>query len=269
MRRVLPLLLILLAASRAGAQIPIQKVYNEVGIDQKLGTRIPLDLAFLDEQGRRVTLDEYVHSGPVVLSLVYFRCPMLCTEVLNGMVEAFRGLSFSAGREFSVVTVSIDPRETPELASQKKERYLEEYGRPGGAAGWHFLTGDARSIKELADSAGFRYLFDPRSGQFAHAAGIMIVTPEGRLSRYLFGVQFDPKDLRLALMEASGNRIGSFADRLLFLCYHYDPLTGRYGSVIMNVFRGAGTLTILLLGGGIFLMLRRERRKRARPAEIG
>jgi len=259
----------LIAAGTAGAQIPIQKVYDEVRIEQKLGGQIPLRLVFRDERGRPVTLDDYFHSGPVVLSLVYFQCPMLCTQVLNGMVEGFRALPFSAGKEFTVITVSIDPRETPLLASEKKEGYLRAYNRPGAEAGWHFLTGDEASVKDLADAVGFHYLFDPRSGQFAHAAGIMIATPEGRLSRYLYGIQYEPKDLRFGLMEASHNRIGSFVDRVLLLCYHYDPLTGRYGSIIMNVFRGAGVLTIIFLGGGILLLLRRERRKQVQHSGSG
>jgi protein SCO1/2 len=266
MRRTGLLLISLIASATAGAQIPIQKVYDEVRIDQRLGGQLPLDLVFCDEQGKPVALNDYFHSGPVVLSLVYFQCPMLCTQVLNGMVDGFRGLSFSAGKEFTVITVSIDPRETPSLASEKKEGYLEAYGRTGAARGWHFLTGDEASVKALADAVGFHYLFDPRSGQFAHAAGIMIATPEGRLSRYLYGIQFEPKDLRFALMDASHDRIGTAIDRLLLLCYEYDPLTGKYGSVIMNVFRGAGALTIILLGGGIVLLLRRERRKQIRPA---
>ena len=255
-----------LALRAAMAQIPIQQVYHDVGIDQNLGAGLPLDLPFRDEGGNPVTLGEYFGAKPVVLSLVYYRCPMLCTEVLNGMVECFRGLRFTAGKEFTVVTVSIDPRETPDLAKEKKEGYLAAYGREGAAGGWHFLTGDAQDVAALAKATGFHYLFDSTSGQFAHAAGIMVATPGGRLSRYFYGVEYEPRDVRLALVEASRARIGSMVDRILLLCYHYDPLTGRYGPVIMNIFRGAGALTILVLGGGILILLRRERRKAAGAA---
>ncbi|HUI09058.1 MAG TPA: SCO family protein [Bacteroidota bacterium] len=255
-----------IACRVASAQIPIQKVYDKVGIEQNLGAQLPLGLRFRDEEGRPVALGDFFGSRPVVLSLVYYRCPMLCTEVLNGMVECFRALPFSAGNEFTVVTVSIDPRETPDLAKEKKEGYLAAYGREGAAGGWHFLTGDAQDVAALAKATGFHYLFDSTSGQFAHAAGIMVATPGGRLSRYFYGVEYEPRDVRLALVEASRARIGSMVDRILLLCYHYDPLTGRYGPVIMNIFRGAGALTILVLGGGILILLRRERRKAAGAA---
>jgi len=253
-----------LALRAAMAQIPIQQVYHDVGIDQNLGAGLPLDLPFRDEGGNPVTLGEYFGAKPVVLSLVYYRCPMLCTEVLNGMVECFRGLRFTAGKEFTVVTVSIDPRETPAMAVEKKEGYVAAYARDGVAGGWHFLTGDARSIAALAQAAGFHYLYDSTSGQYAHAAGIMVTTPGGKLSHYFYGVQYEPRDMRFALEEASDGKIGGVVDRLLLLCYHYDPLTGKYGPVIANVFRGAGALTILILGGAILYMLRRERRRALR-----
>jgi len=254
-------------AAVACAGIPIQTVYDSVRIDQHPGAQIPLDLRFRDEGGNAVTLGEFFGARPVVLSLVYYRCPMLCTEVLNGMVECFRGLPFSAGKEFTVVTVSIDPRETPQMAEEKKESYLAAYGRDGAAGGWHFLTGDARNIAALARVAGFRYLYDSTSGQFAHAAGIMVATPEGKLSRYFYGIEYEPKDLRLALVEASHGNVGSIVDRVLLLCYHYDPMTGKYGPVIANIFRAAGALTILVIAGGILVLLRRERRRSLRGAE--
>ncbi|HTO95297.1 MAG TPA: SCO family protein [Bacteroidota bacterium] len=260
------LLFVSFALHGAAAQIPIQNVYKEVGIDQNLGTALPLDLPFRDEGGNTVTLGEYFGTRPVVLSLVYYRCPMLCTEVLNGMVECFRGLHFSAGNEFTVVTVSIDPRETPEMAEEKKEAYMAAYARDGVAGGWHFLTGDARSIAALARATGFHYLYDSTSGQYAHAAGIMVATPGGKLSHYFYGVEYEPRDMRFALEEASDGKIGSAVDRLLLLCYHYDPLTGKYGPVIANVFRAGGALTILLLGGAIAWMLRRERKRALRAA---
>lgn len=266
MRRGAGILVCVLFALSAAAQIPIQDVYKEVGIDQNLGAALPLDMPFRDEGGNTVRLGEYFGTRPVVLSLVYYQCPMLCTEVLNGMVECFRGLRFSAGNEFTVVTVSIDPRETAAMAEEKKEGYLAAYGRDGAARGWHFLTGDARSIAALARATGFHYLYDSTSGQYAHAAGIMVATPGGKLSHYFYGVEYEPRDMRFALEEASGGKIGSAVDRLLLLCYHYDPLTGKYGPVIANVFRAGGALTILILGGAIAWMLRRERKRSLRAA---
>jgi protein SCO1/2 len=245
----------------AHGEIPFSQVYNEVRIDQNLGAQIPLGLSFRDEQGKSVRLEDLFRSRPVILSLVYYQCPMLCTQVLNGMVAGFQGLGFTAGNEFTVVTVSIDPHETPVMALQKKEHYLQQYRRPAAAAGWHFLTGDESSIHALASAVGFHYLYDTTTGQFAHASGIMVATPEGKLSHYFFGIEYSPKDLRLALVDASHERIGSIADRLLLLCYHYDPMTGKYGVVIEDIFRGAGALTVLLIAGWVLLMLRRERRK--------
>lgn len=252
-------------AAGARAQLLISTVYRDVRIDQKLDAQIPLGIAFRDEKGDTVRLAQYF-GKPVVLSLVYYDCPMLCTEVLNGMVQGFRGLRFTPGKEFNVVTVSIDPRETPQIAAAKKVAYLRSLGRPGADSGWHFLTGEQASIDSLAAAVGFHYLYDPRSGQFAHATGIMVATPQGRLSRYLLGLEYTPEDLRFSLMDASHNRIGTIIDRLVLLCYHYDPTTGKYGLVIANVFRIGGGLTVVLLGGGILLMLRRERRRAIHPA---
>ena len=189
---------------------------------------------------------------------------MLCTEVLNGMVQGFRGLSFTPGQEFTVLTISFDPRETPAMAAAKKESYMRSYGRQEAASGWHFLTGDETSIKRLTDAVGFRYMYDARSGQYAHATGIMVATPEGKLSRYLLGIEYAPEDLRFSLMGASHNRIGTVIDRLVMLCYHYDPMTGKYGPIVTNLFRVAGGLTVLLLAGGIFVLLRRERIRNGR-----
>ncbi len=256
-----------LVAGPLQAQTPISKVYDQVGIDQRLNENIPLDLQFKDESGATVRLADYFGKKPVVLSLVYYQCPMLCTEVLNGMAEAFRSLKFTAGKEFTVVTVSINPRETPELAAQKKDLYLRQYGRPGADAGWHFLTGDEPSIERLAQAVGFHYLYDSASDQYAHATGIMVLTPEGKLARYFYGIEYEPKDLRFALMEASKNAIGSPVDKLLLLCYHYDPMTGKYGLVISNIFRAGGALTVLALGAFITVMLRRERRAKLAPSK--
>ncbi len=250
------------------AQLQIAQVYQDVKIEQKLGGQIPLNLAFRDENGNTVTLGNYFGTKPVVLALVYYQCPMLCTEVLNGMVQGFKGIRFSPGREFNVVTVSIDPRETTAMAAEKKGSYLRSYGRPGADTGWHFLTGDSVSIGRLAAAVGFHYMYDPRSGQFAHATGIMVATPGGKLSRYLLGIEYAPGDLRFSLMDASNNKIGTMIDRLVMLCYHYDPMTGKYGLVVANIFRVAGGLTVLLLTGGIVVMMRRERKRsgRTQPA---
>jgi len=237
---------------------------SQVGIDQKLDAQVPLDLQFVDESGKTVRLAQYFGKKPVVLSLVYYECPMLCTLVLNGMLHSFRTMSFNVGDQFEVVTVSFSPTETPALASAKKVGYLKKYGREGGAAGWHFLTGREDQIKRLADAVGFRYTYDPESGQYAHASGIMILTPKGRVARYFYGIEYAPRDLRLGLIEAADNRIGSPVDRVLLYCMHYDPLTGKYGLVIKNVLRLSGLTTVLLLGGFITVMLSRERAARRR-----
>ena len=234
-----------------------------IGIDQRLGAKVPLDLEFRDETGRAVRLQDYFADKPVILTLNYYQCPMLCTLVLNGLVSSLRTLNFSAGNEFTIVTVSINPRETPALAASKKASYLHDYGRPGAGAGWHFLTGDEAPIARLAEAAGFHYRYDPVSHQYAHAAGIMILTRDGRLARYFYGVEFAPRDLRLGLIEASEGKIGTLADQLLLFCFHYDPATGKYGTVALDFMRAAGVLTIVGLGLLIFMMLRRDARRTA------
>jgi protein SCO1 len=236
-------------------------ILERVGIDQNLDAQVPLDLTFRDEQGATVSLGKYFRGRPVVLSLVYYNCPMLCTEVLNGMKGVFRHLPLAMGRDFEVVTVSIDPTEIPSLAAAKKAKYLEGYAHPEGAAGWHFLTGDEQQIRTLANVVGFRYVYDKDTKQYAHAAGIMVLTPGGRVARYLYGVDYLIKDMRLALVEASNNTIGTPIDQVLLLCYHYDPATGKYGLMVMNLLKIGGALTVLLLGGFIVIMLRRERKK--------
>jgi len=206
----------------------------------------------------------------VIISLVYYRCPMLCTQVLNGMVQTFKTLNFTAGKEFEIVTVSIDHRETHEMAADKKETYVTEYARPGVADGWHFLVGDSLAIQKLADAVGFRFVYDAPTKQFAHASGIMIATPQGKLARYLYGIEYGAKDLTFSLMEAAKEKIGSPVDKLLLLCYHYDPTTGKYGVVVANLLRAGGALTLLIVGGYIVYHVRRERKKLAAvsPAQL-
>jgi len=232
-----------------------------VGIDQRLNEQVPLNLTFKDEQGKTVKLGDYFHEGrPVILNLVYFQCPMLCTEVLNGLTSALKVIRFTPGKEFEVVTVSIDPRETPQLAANKKEMYLKKLGYPEAAKGWHFLTGEQPQIAELAQAVGFRYRFDAKLDQFAHAAGIMLLTPAGKVAQYYFGVEYSAKDMRLGIVEASQNKIGSLADYVLLYCYHYDPRTGRYGATITNIIRLAGLTTVAVLGSFLILLFRTEKR---------
>ena len=233
---------------------------RDVGFDQRLGEAVPLDLELRDEGGRAVRLRQYFGSRPVVLSVVYYDCPMLCTLTLNGLVSALATLSFGVGREFEVLTVSFDPREGPELARAKKAAYLQRYRRPGAEEGWHFLTGEAAALQALTRAVGFRYAWDDRTKQFAHPAGVLVLTPEGRISRYLYGVEYAPKDLRLALVESAAGRIGTAVDQVLLFCYEYDPQAGRYGPVVMRLVRVAALLTLAALGGLIFVLRRSERR---------
>ena len=233
---------------------------REIGFDQNLDRMVPLDIPFTDEGGRAVRLGDYFGARPVVLALVYYDCPMLCTQVLNSLTSTLKVLSLEPGKDFEIVTVSFDPREKPALAAAKKAVYLDRYKRPGAAEGWHFLTGEQASIERLTHAAGFRYVWDERLRQFAHPTGITVLTPQGRLSRYLFGVEYGPRDLRFALVEASAGKVGTPVDQVLLYCYHYDPETGRYGLVIMRVVRLAGAATVLALGSFIVVMVRRERR---------
>ena len=239
----------------------LPKALREVGIEQRLNEQLPLDAELRDEAGRAVRLGDYFGNRPVVLVLAYYDCPMLCTQVLNGAASALKVLPFDAGKEFEVVVLSFDPRETPPLAAAKKEVYMQRYGHAGAAAGWHFLTGDEPEIKRVTEAAGFHYAWDEATKQFAHASGIMVATPQGRLSHYFYGIEYAPKDLRLSLVEASANRIGSAVDQLLLYCYHYDPASGKYGMVVMNVVRVAGALTVVgILALLIFLRGVRARR---------
>jgi len=236
-------------------------VLQEVGFDQKLGEAIPLDLAFKDEAGKDVRLGDYFGKKPVVLSLVYYECPMLCTISLNGLSGALEVLSFVPGQEFEVVTVSFDPKEGPVLAAAKKKAYMARYKRPEAHAGWHFLTGPKESVERLTKAVGFRYVWDAETKQFAHPAGILVATPEGKVSHYLFGVEYSPKDLRLALVDAAGGKIGNAVDQVLLYCYQYDPETGRYSASILNVVRLGGLMTVVALGGFILTASVRRRRR--------
>ncbi len=240
------------------AQSTLPPLLEQVGIDQRLDQPVPLDLPFRDEAGRSVTLGQYFGKRPVILSLVYYTCPMLCSQVLSGTTSALNVLKLEPGRDFEIVSVSINPHETPADAAKKKEDVLARYRRSGAAEGWHFLTGDQTSIDALARAAGFRYAYDPKTGQYAHASAIMLLTPEGRLAQYHFGIEYSPKDLRLGLVEASENKIGNLVDQVLLYCYHFDPTAGRYTAVAMNILRLAGAATVLILATFIFVMLRRD-----------
>lgn len=251
------LLLVLTWAGVARAQTA-DSILRDVGFDQHLGQQVPLDLTFRDESGQPVPLGRYFDK-PVILTLVYYDCPMLCTLTLNGLTSALKVLSLDAGKEFNVVTVSFSPQETPTLAAAKKETYLKQYTRPGAAQGWHFLTGDAGAIGRLTQAVGFRYAYDPAQQQYAHATGIVVLTPAGRIARYFFGVEFSPKDLRLGLIEASADKIGTPVDQLLLYCFHYDPSTGRYSAVVMNIVRVAAVATVLILGAFMMVMFLRDR----------
>jgi protein SCO1/2 len=239
----------------------VPDLLEKVGIDQRLNAQVPLDLEFRDEQGKTVKLGSYFGLRPVVLTLVYYECPMLCTQVLNGAVGAFKTMNFTAGNEFDVVTISFNPKDTAALAAQKKATYLAKYGRPEAADGWHFLTGDQPAIDALAQSVGFRYVYDEASKQYVHASAIMVLTPRGRVSKYFYGIEYPPRDIRLGLIEAADSRIGTAVDQMLLYCYHYDPSSGRYSMVVMNVLRLGGILTIVGVGAFVAAMLARDRRK--------
>ena len=256
---------LLAGSAPLGAQSAAE-VIRQVAFKQRINQPLPLELKFRDETGRAVALGDYFGRRPVVLALVYYECPMLCNYVENGLVKALRPLSFEPGREFDVVFVSFAPDETPALAAAKKESVLKEYGRAPTAAGWHFLTGEPDAIRPLTEAAGFHYLYDEKSRQYAHASGVIVVTPEGKLFRYFYGIEYAPRDLRLALVEASANKLGTPVDLVLLYCFHYDPETGKYGVIITRVIRLAGTGTALALAVFLVVMFRRERRMSAAAA---
>ncbi|MGO9127350.1 MAG: SCO family protein [Terriglobales bacterium] len=231
---------------------------KSVGIEQHLDEQIPANLPFRDETGKAVRLGDYFGKRPLILNLVYYQCPMLCGEVLAGLQGAMRALKFDVGKEFDVLTVSFDPKETPEMAAAKKADSLKQYGRAGAAEGWHFLTGPQASIDALTTSAGFQYEYDPRIGQFAHATAIMVLTPQGKIAQYYYGVEYSPKDLRLGLVQASQGKIGTVVDQILLYCYHYDPQAGKYGAIVSRILQLAALATMLGLGVFLAVMFRRN-----------
>jgi protein SCO1 len=274
--RVFVYFVVLLTATRAAAQMTgaptagykrepgtastsVPAALRGIGFDQHIDQAIPLDVPFRDESGRAVRIGDYFGARPVVLLFAYYDCPMLCTLVMNGLSTALNVLSLEPGRDFEIVTVSFNPHDTPQTAQAKKAIYIERYKHPGASQAWHFLTGDEPSIDRLTKAAGFRYAWDADTKQYAHPTGVIVLTPDGRLARYLFGIEYGPRDLRYALVEASAGQVGNAVDTLVLYCYHYDPLTGRYGLVIMRAVRVAALGTLLALGGFIFVMVRRER----------
>lgn len=246
----------------------LPKPLREVAVDQNLDKQIPLDLEFVNEEGETVKLSQYFGDKPVLITPVYYECPMLCSLTLNGLIKTLRVLPFKPGEEFQIVTVSIDPTETATVAFAKKSNYITELGKPEVAEGWHFLTGTDANIKPLMDAVGFRYVYDEDRGEYAHAAAIMLATPDGRMSRYFYGVEFSPKDMRLGIVEASEGKIGSAVDSMLLFCYKYDPLTGKYGVMTMRLVQIGGLITVLALGTFMAVMFRRDIR-RARAAAAG
>jgi len=234
-------------------------IFDQVGIEQRLNAQVPLDLTFSDENGQPVQLRKYFGSKPVILTLVYYQCPMLCSQVLNGLSGALNGITrFNIGRDFDIVTVSFDPRDTAAEAVATKKRLLTRYRRPGSAEGWHFLTGKQDQIKALASSVGFRYAWDPEIQQFAHASSIMLLTPQGKVAQYYFGIEYAPRDLQLGLVEVSQGKIGNVVDQFILYCYHYDPAKGKYGAIVLNIMRISALATVLVLGVFVIVMFRRD-----------
>ena len=248
---------------------------QNVGIEQHLDGQVPPDLTFVDDSGRTVKLGDYFGKKPLILNLVYYNCTMLCGEVLSGLTGSMKMVKFDIGNEFDVLTVSFNPNETPAIAAAKKQDYLKRYGRASAASGWHFLTGPAESINALTKAVGFQYQYDPKINQYAHATALMVLTPQGRISRYFYGVDYPPKDLRMGLVEASQGKIGNAVDQVLLYCYHYDPATGKYGAIVSNILRLGAGLTILMLGLLLFILFRLEklapprRTLESKPGRVG
>ena len=249
------------AASASAQQSTTPAILKKVGIQQNLNGQIPPDLEFRDESGKTVRIGDYFGQKPIVLSLVYFDCPALCTEVLNGELRTLNAISLNLGKDFEAITVSFEPKDTPTLAKAKREVYLGQYGRSGTADHWHFLTGEQKSIDALTSAVGFQYAYDSSIRQYAHPAAIMVLTPDGRIDRYFYGVVYPARDVRLGLVEASQGKIGTLTDHALLYCYQYDPMTGKYGVIIINVLRAAGGLTVLALGIFMIVMFLRERNR--------
>ena len=247
------------ATTRPGELPPILR---SVGITQRLGAQVPLAATFKDENGNSVPLSSYFGKQPVVLILAYYRCPMLCSEVLSGALTALKNVGFKIGKQFQVLTVSFDPRDTPEIASAKKQMYIKEYGDPLAATGWHFLTGQKAQIDSLANAVGFHYAYDPKTGQYAHAAGLVVISPKGKVAQYFYGIDFPSRDLHLAIVQSSAEKIGSLADEIVLYCCKYDLGTGRYEAVISRVLQIVGAFTILIVGGGLLLFFHMDRRSR-------
>lgn len=260
------LLLLIATAAFAETSATPPKLPGKVGVTQNLNAQIPLDTMFRDESGKVVRLRDYFHGKPVLLNFMYYRCPMLCSLAMDGVASSLTELKFTIGRDFDVITISIDPRDKPVDAIAKKEKYIKRYGRFEAVNGWHFLTGPESAIRTVADTVGFHYAYDMQQDQFAHPTMLAILTPEGRISRYFFGFTYAARDVRLGLVEASANKIGNVTDQLLLLCYHYDPVTGKYTRSAMNIMRAGGIATVMALVGFIFISLRRDR---ARPRSGG
>jgi len=250
-----------LAALPLCAQPGMPAAFQKVGIDQKLNAQVPLETILQDENGSKVRLGQYFTGKPVVLAMVYYACPMLCNMTLNGLNEAMEKMTLDLGSDYQVITVSFDERETPQVARAKKANYVQKFGRPGAAEGWHFLIGNAVAVRKVSESVGFHYAWDSMTNQFVHAAGIMVLTPDGKVSKYFYGIKYDPRDLRLGLVDASDKKIGTAVDKILLFCYHYDPATGKYGPMVMNIVRLSAGITVLTLGMFMFVWLRRDQRR--------
>jgi len=262
-------LMALTAGSLDAQQANMPPILREVRVDQRLNQQVPPGIVFREEDGKDVRFGDFFGKRPIVLSLVYFDCPALCTEVLNGELRSMKVISFSVGKDFDVITVSFEPKDTPAMAKAKRDVYAGQYGRPGAREGWHFLTGQPQSINALTQAVGFHYAYDPAIRQYAHAAAIMILTPDGHISRYFYGVQYAAQDLRLGLVEASQGKIGAITDHALLFCYQYDPTTGKYGMIVTRMVRTGAALTVLLLGLFMFFMFRRERHHPSGAPAVG
>lgn len=254
-------------ASQASGVNPNSKlppVLQKVGIDQKLSAQVPLDVPFQNAQGETVTLRQYLHGGnrPVVLSLVYYNCPMLCPRGLDALSNSLGLMTLDPGKDYQVITVSFDPRDTPQTSAHQKQMQVQKLNRNGAEQAWHFLTGSESSIQQLTQSVGFRYQWDPQSKQFAHATALILLTPQGKVSKYFYGIDYSPTDLRLGLVQASGEKIGSFVDPILLFCCEYNPMTGRYDLLISRVLALCAAITVLLLGGLVIFMFRFDRKRK-------